>query len=69
MVDGSPAARAGLTAGDTITSVAGQRVGSVSDLASVMASLAAGQVVGVTFAGADGMPQSSSATLAAAPTT
>jgi S1-C subfamily serine protease len=68
VVDGSPAARAGLTAGDTLTSVAGRPVGSVADLASVMAQLAPGQVVDVTFAGPDGSPQSSSTTLAAVPT-
>ena len=68
MVDGSPAAQAGLTAGDTLTSVAGQRIGSVADLASVMAQLAPGQAVDVTFAGPDGSTQSSSITLAAAPT-
>jgi S1-C subfamily serine protease len=68
VVDGSPAAQAGLTAGDTLTSVAGQRIGSVADLASVMAQLAPGQAVDVTFAGPDGSMQSSSITLAAAPT-
>jgi S1-C subfamily serine protease len=68
VVDGSPAAQAGLTAGDTLTSVAGRRIGSVADLASVMAQLAPGQVVDVTFAGPGGTTQSSSITLAAAPT-
>jgi S1-C subfamily serine protease len=69
VVDGSPADRAGLTAGDTITSVAGRSVGSVTDLASAMAALAPGQVVDVTFAGPDGTGQSSRTTLTAAPTT
>jgi S1-C subfamily serine protease len=68
VVDGSPAAQAGVTAGDTLTSVAGQPVGSVADLASVMAQLAPGQAVDLTFAGPDGSTQSSSITLAAAPT-
>jgi S1-C subfamily serine protease len=68
VVDGSPAARAGLTAGDTITSVAGRRVASVADLASAMASLAPGQVVDLTFVDLDGTARSSSTTLAAAPT-
>ena len=67
VVDGSPAAEAGLAAGDTITSVAGRPVGSVSDLASVMASLKPGQVVDVTFVSADGTAQSSSTTLVATP--
>src|SRR3954470_4022458 len=67
VVDGSPAARAGLTAGDTITSVAGRSVTSATDLASAMASLAPGQVVDVTFVGPDGTEQSSRTTLAAAP--
>jgi S1-C subfamily serine protease len=69
VVDGSPATRAGLTAGDTITSVAGRSVASVTDLASAMAALAPGQVVDVTFAGPDGTGQSSRTTLTAAPTT
>jgi S1-C subfamily serine protease len=68
VVDGSPAARAGLTAGDTITSVAGRRVASVADLGSAMASLRPGQVVDVTFVDLDGAARSSSTTLAAAPT-
>jgi S1-C subfamily serine protease len=67
VVDGSPAAQAGLTAGDTITSVAGRPVASVADLASAMASLAPGQVVDITYAGPDGTPQSSRTTLAVAP--
>jgi S1-C subfamily serine protease len=69
VVDGSPATWAGLTAGDTITSVAGRSVASVTDLASAMAALAPGQVVDVTFAGPDGTGQSSRTTLTAAPTT
>jgi S1-C subfamily serine protease len=69
VVDGSPAAQAGLTAGDTITAVAGRSVASVADLASAMASLTPGQVVDVSFVGADGIEQSSRTRLAAAPTT
>jgi S1-C subfamily serine protease len=67
VVAGSPAARAGLDAGDTITSIAGRRVGSVADVASVLAALAPGQVVDVTFVSPDGSPQSSSTTVTAAP--
>jgi S1-C subfamily serine protease len=67
VVDGSPAARAGLTAGDTITSVARRSVASVADLAAAMASLTPGQVVDVTFVRPDGTRQSSRTTLAVAP--
>jgi S1-C subfamily serine protease len=68
VVAGTPADRAGLTAGDTIVSVAGQRIGGVGDLAAVMASLAPGQRVDVTYVGTDGASQSAAVTLAAAPT-
>jgi S1-C subfamily serine protease len=67
VVAGSPAARAGLGAGDTITSIAGRRVGSVADVASVLAALADGQVVDVTFVNPDGAAQSSSTPLTSTP--
>lgn len=54
VVEGSPAAAAGLTVGDTITSVAGSAVSSVSDLGAVMSSLSPGRPVVVTWAGQDG---------------
>lgn len=64
VVHGSPASAAGLTAGDTLTSVAGRRVPSVADLGSVLSSLSPGQRVGVTWVDQDGQVESSAATLA-----
>jgi S1-C subfamily serine protease len=64
VVQGSPAAAAGLTAGDTITSVAGHSVGSASDLAAVMSSLSPGQRVDVTWVDQDGASHSARITLA-----
>jgi len=58
VVEGSPAAAAGLVAGDTITSVAGHAVGSVSDLSSVMSSLSPGKSIVVTWVGQDGATDS-----------
>jgi S1-C subfamily serine protease len=54
VLQGSPAAVAGLAAGDTITSVAGHDVSGVSDLAAVMTSLSPGQSVVVTWVDQDG---------------
>jgi S1-C subfamily serine protease len=64
VVQGSPAATAGLTAGDTITSVAGHPVGSVSDLSVVMTSLSPGQRVAVTWVSQDGTAHAARITLA-----
>jgi S1-C subfamily serine protease len=54
VIPGSPAAAAGLAAGDTITSVAGHPVSGLEDLTSVMASLTPGQRVLVTWVDPDG---------------
>jgi S1-C subfamily serine protease len=64
VIQGSPAAAAGLTVGDTITSVAGHRVGSARDLAAVMSSLSPGQRVVVTWVGQDGAGRTARITLA-----
>jgi S1-C subfamily serine protease len=64
VIQGSPAAAAGLTVGDTITSVAGHRVGSASDLSTVMTSLSPGQRVEVTWVGQDDAAHSARITLA-----
>ena len=58
VVEGSPAAAAGLEAGDVISSVAGHRIGSTDDLAAVMSSLSAGRSVTVTWIGPDGSAHS-----------
>ena len=57
VVQGSPAQSAGLTAGDTITSVAGQRVSSTTDLTTVMASVTPGQRVSLTWVDENGTSQ------------
>jgi S1-C subfamily serine protease len=64
VVQASPAAGAGMTAGDTITSVAGHQVGSASDLSTVMSSLSPAQRVVVTWVGQDGATHSARITLA-----
>ena len=66
VVQGSPADGAGLTAGDTITSVAGRRVSSASDLADVMTSLSPGRPVALTWLGQDGTTHSAQITPTAA---
>jgi len=65
VTQGSPAAAAGLEAGDTITSLAGHRVGSVADLASVMASVTPGRRVTVTWIDAAGTAHTGRVTPAA----
>ena len=57
VVQGSPAQSVGLTAGDTITSVAGQRVSNTTDLTTVMASLTPGQRVTLTWVDENGATQ------------
>jgi S1-C subfamily serine protease len=64
VLEGSPAAAAGMTVGDTITSVAGHRVGNASDLTAVMTSLSPGQRVVVTWVGQDGAAHKARITLA-----
>ncbi|MGZ4611686.1 MAG: S1C family serine protease [Kineosporiaceae bacterium] len=65
VVGGSPASTAGLADADTITSVAGQRVQSVSDLGSVMSSLSPGQGVTVTWVDQAGQAHAAQVTLGA----
>jgi S1-C subfamily serine protease len=68
VVDGAPAASAGIVAGDVITSVDGNQVGSTSDLSAAMSSLSAGQQVTVTWVDGDGQPQQGTVTLGSGPT-
>lgn len=68
VVNGSPAAAAGLTAGDVITSVGGYSVTSQSALQNVMVvDLSPGQVVTVQYTDGAGQQQSVSLTLASGP--
>jgi S1-C subfamily serine protease len=65
VAQGSPAARAGMTPGDTITSVAGHQVGSVADLSAVMSSLPVGRHVSVSWVDQDGVTHTARVTLTA----
>jgi len=61
---GSPAAQAGIKAGDVITSVGGQRVSSASDLVSALQSHKPGEQVTVTWQTSSGRQQQATITLA-----
>ncbi|MBV9524647.1 MAG: trypsin-like peptidase domain-containing protein [Candidatus Dormibacteraeota bacterium] len=67
MQPGSPAASAGLVAGDVITSVEGIPVGSVQDLNTAMQRLSAGQTVTVVWHDATGAQHSARVALASGP--
>lgn len=64
---GTPAARAGLTAGDVITSVGGRPVTSPDSLQAVMLSHHPGDQVTVTWIGQSGQTHSATLTLATGP--
>jgi len=66
-VSGSPAATAGLAAGDVITSVAGQTVTSSSQISSILSSDHPGDKVSVTWTDAEGQSHTASITLATGP--
>lgn len=68
VVDGSPAATAGLAAGATITAVGGETVGSATDLSAALAGRSVGDQVEVTWADASGTTQTATVTLAGRPT-
>ncbi|SDR71509.1 serine protease, S1-C subfamily, contains C-terminal PDZ domain [Friedmanniella luteola] len=68
VVDGSPAARAGLAAGDTITAVGDEAVRSAADLSAALDGRHVGEQVEVTWTGASGTTQTAPATLAESPT-
>lgn len=66
-VQDSPAARAGLQAGDTITEVDGNRVGSSEQLSSALAKHKPGDKVAITWTTADGTTRSATVTLVEGP--
>ncbi len=68
VVDGSPAAGAGLTAGDTITKIGSTSIGSASDLSTALARYGVGDQVTITWTDASGASSSTSVDLAASPT-
>ncbi len=67
IVAGTAAARAGITAGDTITGVAGKTVTSATDLRNEMTTLHPGQRVTVTWVSQSGQQQSASVVLGSGP--
>src|SRR5215475_9538963 len=67
VIDGSPAAGAGLAAGDVITAVNGTSVGSASDLHNALANDKPGSKVTITWTDTSGQSHSASITLATGP--
>lgn len=68
VVDGSPAADAGLTAGDTITAVGSTAVRSAAGLSAALAGHDAGDRVQITWTDSSGRTSHATVTLAASPT-
>ena len=66
-LSGSAAERAGISAGDVITSVDGHPIGSASDLSSTLAGYAPGDRVTVTWTTTDGTGESATVTLGSGP--
>jgi S1-C subfamily serine protease len=67
VIDGAPAASAGLTAGDTITAVDGTAIASSSDLTSALAQYKPGDSVTITWVDSAGASHSASVTLTSGP--
>ncbi|MEV8213279.1 trypsin-like peptidase domain-containing protein [Leifsonia sp. NPDC077715] len=67
VIDGRPAAAAGLTAGDTITALGGTTIGSAQDLTSALGALKPGQTVSVSWTDAEGSAHTADVTLAQGP--
>jgi S1-C subfamily serine protease len=66
-LSGSPAASAGLTEGDTITSVGGQSVSSASDIQQVLVKYHSGDKIAVAWADQSGQSHSATVTLVSGP--
>jgi len=66
-VSGSPAANAGLTAGDEITSLGGQQVASAEDVAHVLVSYHPGDSISVTWLDQSGQSHTATLTLTSGP--
>lgn len=67
VIDGSPAAAAGLTTGDTITAVNGTAIDSASALTAALGAHAPGDSVSVTWTDASGTSHTATVTLAQGP--
>ena len=66
-LSGSAAANAGLTAGDTITSVGGQAVSSTSDIQQALVKYHPGDKISVNWVDQNGQSQTATVTLASGP--
>ena len=66
-VSGSPAASAGLTAGDTITSVGGQSVSSATDIQNVLVKYHPGDKISISWLDQSGQSHTTTVTLASGP--
>ena len=66
-VSGSPAATAGLAAGDTVTSVGGQPVSSASDIQQVLVKYHPGDKISISWADQSGQSHTATVTLANGP--
>jgi S1-C subfamily serine protease len=64
---GSPAANAGITAGDTITAVGGQSVASAEDVAHALVKYHPGDSISISWVDQNGQSQSATVTLASGP--
>jgi S1-C subfamily serine protease len=67
VVNGGPAAAAGITAGDTITSIDGDPVSSASGLGALMSRYSPGTTVQVGYTDSSGQAQTTSVQLASGP--
>jgi S1-C subfamily serine protease len=66
-LSGSPAASAGLTEGDTITSVAGQSVSSATDISQILVKYHPGDKISISWVDQSGQSQTATVTLASGP--
>jgi S1-C subfamily serine protease len=66
-LSGSPVANAGLTAGDTITSVGGQSVSTAQDIAQVLVKYHPGDSISIGWVDQSGQSQTTTVTLASGP--
>ncbi len=66
-LSGSPAANAGLTEGDTITSVGGQTVSSATDIQQILVKYHPGDKISVSWVDQSGQSQTATVTLASGP--
>ncbi|MGO4276552.1 PDZ domain-containing protein, partial [Paenibacillus sp. TAF58] len=67
VVDGGPAAEAGLVAGDTVTAVNGTAISSSQELSAALGSLKPGQRVSISWTDQSGASHDATVTLARGP--